>query len=321
MWEPDVLGQRFEQLTLPLPPDAEGEVVATLVRYKGPARFPFPRPVASGANVLYVHGWSDYFFQRELAEFWHRAGAHFYALDLRKYGRSLRPHQTPGYVADLGEYDADIDAAIGAMIDSTRPLILMGHSTGGLTLSLWAARNPMRVSALVLNSPWLEFQGRAGGRAALAPLVGMQAKYRPMDVIRGLDLGYYARTTSSRLDGDWDYNSDWRPEHSFPAHAGWLNAILTGHSAVAAGLHLGMPVVTLLSSRSLLQPRWDPAMMQADVAIDVEVVADRAAHLGDTVTVLRIEGAMHDVTLSAPAVRARAYAALSRWLRAYAPPR
>lgn len=320
MWEPDVLGQRFEQLTLPLPPDAEGEVVATLVRYNGPARFPFPRPVASGANVLYVHGWSDYFFQRELAEFWHRAGANFYALDLRKYGRSLRPHQSPGYVADLGEYDADIDAAIGAMTDSTRPLILMGHSTGGLTLSLWAARNPTRVSTLVLNSPWLEFQGRAGGRNAFAPLVSMQAKYRPMDLMPAIDLGYYARTTSSRLDGDWDYNSDWRPEHGFHAHAGWLNAILMGHAAVAAGLHLAMPVVTMLSSRSLLQHRWDPAMRQADVAIDVEVVADRAARLGDTVTVLRIEGAMHDVTLSAPAVRARAYAALSRWLRAYAPP-
>lgn len=319
MWEPDVLGQRFEQLTLPLPPDAEGEVVATVVRYKGPVRFPLPRPAASGANVLYVHGWSDYFFQRELAEFWHGAGARFYALDLRKYGRSLRPNQTPGYVADLAEYDADIDSAIGAMSDSTRPLILMGHSTGGLTLSLWAARNPTRVAALVLNSPWLEFQGRAGGRSAFAPLVSMQARYRPMDLMPGLDLGYYARTTSSHLDGAWDYDLAWRPERSFPAHAGWLNAILAGHAAVAAGLHLSMPVAAMLSSRSLLQPRWDPAMMQADVAIDVEVVADRAAHLGDTVTLLRIEGAMHDITLSVPPVRARAYAALSRWLRAYAP--
>jgi alpha-beta hydrolase superfamily lysophospholipase len=321
MWEPDVLGQGFEQLTMALPADAEGEVVATLVRYSGPARFPFPRRVASGANVLYVHGWSDYFFQRELAEFWHGQGANFYAVDLRKYGRSLRPHQTPGYVADLGEYDLDIDAAIGAMTDSTRPLILMGHSTGGLTLSLWAARNPTRAAALVLNSPWLEFQGRAGARTAFAPLVSMQAKYRPMDLMPGLDLGYYARSTSSHFEGSWDYNLDWRPERSFPARAGWLNAILAGHAAVAAGLHLSMPVAVWLSSRSLLQPRWDPAMMQADVAIDVEVVADRAAHLGETVTLLRIEGAMHDVTLSAPPVRARAYAGLSRWLGAYAPRR
>ncbi len=43
------------------------------------------------------------------------------------------------------------------------------------------------------------------------------------------------------------------------------------------------------------------------------------ARLGETVTILRIEGGMHDITLSAPPVRALASAALTRWLHAYAP--
>ncbi len=64
-------------------------------------------------DVLYVHGWSDYFFQKRLARFWTDRGARFYALDLRKYGRSLRPGQTPGYIADLDTYDEDIAAALG----------------------------------------------------------------------------------------------------------------------------------------------------------------------------------------------------------------
>ena len=46
-------------------------------------------------DVLYVHGWSDYFFQKRLARFWTDQGARFYALDLRKYGRSLRPDRRP----------------------------------------------------------------------------------------------------------------------------------------------------------------------------------------------------------------------------------
>ena len=41
-------------------------------------------------------------------------GYDFYALDLRKYGRSLRPHQTPDYVDDLREYFDELDEALGA---------------------------------------------------------------------------------------------------------------------------------------------------------------------------------------------------------------
>ena len=58
-----------------------------------------------------MHGFADYFFQTGYAEWWTERGYDFYALDLRKYGRSLRPHQTPNYVTDLREYFAELDAA------------------------------------------------------------------------------------------------------------------------------------------------------------------------------------------------------------------
>ena len=164
-WIPDVLGAGFEQRMLPLGEDGEGEVVATLVR-----RMPAPPPLGwlfgdrrplADVDVLYVHGWSDYFFQTRLARFWADRGARFYALDLRKYGRSLRPGQTPGYITDLATYDDDIAAALDAMeraasgTASARRLVLIGHSTGGLVLSLWAHRHPMsraRSSSTVLGS-------------------------------------------------------------------------------------------------------------------------------------------------------------------------
>ena len=52
--------------------------------------------------------------------------------------------------------------------------MLLGHSTGGLVLSLWADRHPGVASAVVLNSPWLEFQLNAATRAAIAPVLGIQ---------------------------------------------------------------------------------------------------------------------------------------------------
>ncbi|WP_394554309.1 alpha/beta hydrolase [Agromyces sp. MMS24-JH15] len=327
-WRPDVLSAEFEQLELPLGTDVEGPVVATLVRHR-PARAWWERlgrdrGEASGADVLYVHGWSDYFFNRELAAYWTGRGARFFALDLRKYGRSLRPGQTRGYVTDLATYDEDLEAALVAMgqgedAPGRRPLILMGHSTGGLVLSLWAARNPGRAGALVLNSPWLEFQLSRVGREALAPVVGWGARMNPSAMLPNVDLGFYARATDRDLDGEWEYDHDWRPTPSFPVLPAWLTAILAGHRAVAAGLDVGAPVLTLLSTRSTLQTSWSPAMLESDTVLVVDDIARRALKLGRVSTVARIDGALHDVLLSRAPVRAEGYAAITRWLGGYAP--
>jgi alpha-beta hydrolase superfamily lysophospholipase len=313
-WVPDVLGAGFEQLTLHLEPDAEGPVDATLVRYTRRPRF--ASGAALGATVLYVHGWSDYFFQRHVAEYWRNSGARFFALDLRKYGRSLRPGQTPGYVTDLATYDEDLAAALD-VIGDFRKIILVGHSTGGLTLSLWAARNPGRVSALVLNSPWLEFQAHELGRAALAPAIALQARYRPLDHLPTVDLGFYTRSVSDRFDGEWDYDFVWRPRNGFAVHPAWLSAVLAGHARVALGLDIDAPVLTLLSTRSTLLPRWSPDMLETDTALDVDIVAQRTVKLGNTVSLVRLPGALHDVTLSKAPVRARAAAETTRWLTGY----
>lgn len=318
-WQPDVLGEGFEQLTLPLGSDDEGELVATLVRYRPPFRIRLRPGAAAGVDVLAVHGWSDYFFNHELAQFWADAGARFFALDLRKYGRSIRPGHTPGYVADLADYDADIDAALTAMASGDRPVILLGHSTGGLILSLWSARHPGRVSGLVLNSPWLEFQASGIGREALSPLIGLQARVDPRGTLPSVDLGYYARSVSREFEGSWVYDTSWRPFRGFPISPAWLAAVLDGHATVAGGIDVGAPALVLLSSRSLIQRRWSDDMHSSDVVLVVDDIARRATRLGSEVTVARIEGAIHDVFLSAPRPRAVAYDRVTRWLSGYRP--
>lgn len=48
------------------------------------------RPVVPARTaVIYVHGWSDYFFHHRLADYYASLGIAFYAIDLRRYGRSL----------------------------------------------------------------------------------------------------------------------------------------------------------------------------------------------------------------------------------------
>ena len=325
-WTPDVLGDEFEQLTLDLGADEQGPVVATLVRALPPAQGWWDRMrgrtrLLDGVDVLYVHGWSDYFFQKRLARFWTSRGARFFALDLRKYGRSLREGQTPGYIADLATYDEDIAAALEAMgrgeggTESGRRLVLFGHSTGGLTLSLWASRHPGAADAVILNSPWLEFQF-APARAALAPVVELQARIRPMEVAPQVDLGFYTRAQQEVADPEdpMDVNLAWRPAQTMAVYAGWLHAILSGHKTVAAGLSITAPVCVLLSARFVPPTRWSDDLTAADSVLVVDDIARAALRLGSTVTVERIDGALHDVFLSRHEAREDAYARLERWV-------
>ena len=319
-WAPDVLGEGFSSRTLQLAPDPEGEVVATLVRHlPRPRRLWTPPLPLEDVDVLYVHGWSDYFFQKRLARFLAERGARFFALDLRKYGRSILPGQTPGFVADLETYDEDIAAAFAAMDPPAgRRLVLMGHSTGGLTLSLWASRHPGAASAVVLNSPWLEFQLSAI-RPAIAPVIGIQARLRPMDAAPRVDLGFYARAQAEAEDPDDPMEIDpaWRPEYSMTVHAAWLNAVLEGHARVAAGLAIPVPVCVLLSARSATPTRWSDELTRADSVLVVDDVARASLRLGHSVTVERIDGALHDVFLSRREARDEAYARLDRWARGF----
>ncbi len=305
-WGPDLLGPGFEQTTLPLGSDDEGEVVATLVR-----AMPHPGLRLFGAwrdiDVLYVHGWSDYFFQTDLARLFTDRGARFHALDLRKYGRSIRPGQARGYVTSLDVYDDDIEAALTVMDTARqgRRLVLLGHSTGGLTLTLWAARHPGRAAAVALNSPWLELQLGPLGRQAVAPLVEVRARFDPRGAHPVVDLGFYTR--AQREVGSLpDAPDGWRPEQGFPTHPAWLAAVIAGHARVAAGVDVGAPALVLLSARSTSPLRWNDTMTSTDSVLVVDDIARAATRIAATVTIARIDGALHDVFLSAAPARAEA---------------
>ena len=323
-WVPDILGAGFEACTFPASGPDGVERTATLVRHAPGAGAGRCRaaPAASRA-VLFLHGWSDYFFNEELAEFWTRPGLHFYALDMHNHGRSLHAGTHGGYVADLDDYDAEITAALG-IITALHPgseappsVALMGHSTGGLIAALWASRHPGLVSQLILDSPWLEMHGSPAVRRAARTMVEPLARFRPEAVIRLPERGFYWRSISSAAEGEWTLDDNYRPPRAFPVRAGWLSAVLSGQARVARGLQIDVPILVLISGASANGMFWKESMRRTDAVLDVNTIALRALSLGRTVTLERIDGALHDVFLSAPRVRADAYARLARWLRAY----
>jgi len=54
--------------------------------------------------------------------------------------------------------------------------------------------------------------------------------------------------------------------------------------------------------------------------LDVEQIANRAVRLGRHVTIVRVEQGLHDLLLSAPAVRELVLSEIARWQGAYVAP-
>ena len=313
-WVPDLM-EGFERRTLGLEVDEQGQNLVTVVR-PGSSRGDGRRA------VLAVHGWSDYFYNAPLAHAFEEAGYAFHAVDLRHYGRSLRPGQTPGWTDDLARYDADLDAALAVLAeDHPLPPVLLAHSTGGLIAALWADRHPGRAAALVLNSPWLEMQGSTGVRLMARAVVDPVSALQPYAMLKLPRIDHYWRTLSDAADGEWDLHPLWRPRWAFDVPAAWLGAVLAGHRTVAAGLDVREPVLVHVAGRGHRGTRYGEAMRSADIVLNPVSMARRALRLGDRVMVQRHPDALHDVFASPAPVRRAAAAETLRWLSAYAPPR
>ncbi len=324
-WRPDHFLDRYELLTLPLGPDPDGEdpISATLIRKPGALTG------TSRGAVLYVHGFTDYFFQEELADFFGDRGYAFYALDLRKCGRSFAAHQTPHYITDLAMYDEELTAALdviaGELAAAGAPVrvLVSGHSTGGLVTPLWLDRlrttdpdRHARISGLLLNSPWLDLQGERLLRTpAAATVLSAVSRVRGKAVVPRELSSAYGESLHADARGEWRYDLDRKPLSGFPVTFGWLNAIRQGQLAVHRGIEAGVPVLVLRSDKTRFHSSYDVAVDTADCVLDVKQIAQWSSFLGRRVLSVAVPDAKHDVFLSRAVPRAAAYETVGTWLR------
>ncbi len=315
--ETDVLGPPYERHTIDLGTDDEGPVVATLVRRR--AETPTRRA------VLYVHGFVDYFFQTHLADFFVERGWDFYALDLRKYGRSLLEHQTPNFCRSLTDYYPELDEATRIIreVDGHDQMLVAGHSTGGLITSLWSHSRQGQglVDGLFLNSPFFDFNSpwlvRRPLMTAVCATGGRRAPYRVVPV---KTLGLYGQSLHIGERGEWTYDLSWKPLLGFPVRTGWLDAIRRGQQRLRRGLSIDAPILVACSTRTFRGRMWDEDARMTDSVLDVEHIVRWAPRLGPHVTIARFDGGMHDLTLSGKDVRAEVFRELGRWVDAFVPP-
>ena len=238
----------------------------------------------------------------------------------RKYGRSIRPGQTPTYVTDLADYDAELGVAWQRITerDGHEQVVVAAHSTGGLVTPLWLdRRRPSQLAGVVLNSPWLDLQGSVLLRTLGTAVIKQLGARQPMREIRRDVSGLYGRSLHRDHGGEWDFDLTWKPLESFAVYVGWLRAVRTGHARLQRGLDVAAPVLVLSSDRSTVPTEMGDDVHTADIVLEVPQIRRWATALGAHVTYVAVPGARHDVVLSRPEARRRAYAELERWHRAY----
>lgn len=340
-FEPDILGDGYTRHTIEFgidpdnePDGAPGTVCCTLVRYR-PTDTPEwgERPA-----VLFVHGMTDFFFQTHVAEHFHELGYAVYGLDLRKCGRSHRDGQTWHHVTSQSLYDEDLAVALSLLSAGHGSTTLVGHSTGGLDVTMFvsrlhtatqlgdAARTALydSIDAVILNSPWLDLQFDRVTNLIIRRVFPHVARFWPTWHVPGGINPTYGQSLHVSRHGEWDYDLELKPPLPRPKQVSWLVGVSREINKLHSGsFSTGVPTLLLCSdahSAGKMVPDGTGATVPERQAFVTDTVLkpsqmQSAAHLVDPHCEVRvIPGAMHDVFLSRPDVRAAAFAAVDAWV-------
>jgi alpha-beta hydrolase superfamily lysophospholipase len=297
--------------TLKLKANKFGENKATLYEH--------PFQGKSNKSVLYLHGFNDYFFQEHMADWFTALKIKFFALDLRRYGRSLMSHQKPNNTHNLREYDEEITMALDQIQGMGNEIVLLGHSTGGLIAALYCHhyRQDLKVKALILNSPFFDFNMSPLSKLML-PIVAFVGKLFPfLPSPAGLNKGY-GKSVHRLHHGEWDFDTKIKPIEGYAVDLGWINAIYSAQKELQKGLNIPVPILVMHSDKSIQPGDFTENMLTADSVLNIEDIAIYSEKLGKMVSRISIENGMHDLMLSQTKARQKAFNAMKDLLKVQA---
>jgi alpha-beta hydrolase superfamily lysophospholipase len=310
----------------------------------------FPHSVNARGIILYVHGYNDYFFQKELAEKADSAGYAFFAIDLHYCGRSLMPGDARGDMRNMREFFAELDYAVelarvitkereeslaliseqANIADTTDrerrlldvsqrayslPMVLMGHSQGGLLAAFYADQRPEeKFAALVLNSPFFDFNFNWLVRNLAIPVVSEIAMYLPDFSIGSSGNPNYAYSLDKKYYGEWEYNTEWKSESRPEQFLGCVRAIHKAQQELHSGFYINSPTLVMHGDCTEKDEEWSENYMHCDGVLDVEHIEKWAPKVGPNVKTETVAGGLHDLFLSRKAVRDEAYAKAFRFI-------
>lgn len=161
-------------------------------------------------TVIFVHGWmcdSDAWHFQRLAL---RGQALLVFMDLRSHGRSGRALAVPSKIDDL----ADDLAGVIEDVSPTGPVVLVGHSMGGMTIMRLAGRHPRLFRDTVVGAVLVSTTAGGGARPssgmrgvgsairAFSPLLDWGREFNSYSVIKRWGVGPRASLTAIDLTNE-----------------------------------------------------------------------------------------------------------------------
>lgn len=312
------LGEPFRIYPIETNPDSQEVFYSTLIEYPfGSSPRAGEQNVALRGIILYVHGYNDYFFQKELAEKADSAGFAFFAIDLHYCGRSFVSDEPRADMRSVKEFYAELDAAVElskkiAVDDYEEaehiPFVIIAHSQGGLISSLYVNdRSEQNFSALVLNSPFLDMNFNWFLRKVGLPILSEIALFLPDFCVNSTGDPNYAYSLLKSEMGEWEYNENMKSTTRPIQYLGWLRAVMNAQRRIHSTLHIKSPVLVMHSDCSAKGEEWTDDYLHCDGVLNVEHIEEWASYLGENVFTRTIPGGLHDLFLSPKNVRDKAY--------------
>lgn len=206
-------------------------------------------PLKGPPLVVVVHGYGDHSGRyAELAGFLVQKGMAVLAQDSRGHGQSGGQR---GYVSQFDEYVRELSDFIDwvSTEHTGHPLVVLGHSNGGLIALRAVQQRVPGVDALIVTSPLLRLQSRrkplpdsiARLLAAIVPRLPLPNGLDPRDVTH--DEQWVAHTRGDRLCLHW-------------ATPGWYwQALIAGQEALAAACLVELPtLIVSAEADSIAEP-------------------------------------------------------------------
>lgn len=313
-WNQDILKDGYQSRFVYLGETYDGKARCTIIRKLSPKK--------SKKAILYVHGFNDYFFQSEMGNRFVDSCYNFYAVDLRRYGRSMLPWQYPFDIRDFDNYFQDIDSALNQIHkDGFQDITLFGHSTGGLTSAYYASRKGARCrfNRVMCDSPFLAWNFSPMYRRVLIPMVGFWGRIFKNTKIKQEHCDGYSHSLLKEYYGDWEYDTNWKMIYSPDVTAAWINAVSTAQKHLMKhGDHIMVPILILHSNRKIEGCGWEPRFQTGDAVLDPHELQKRGMKLGHQPVVVTIDNGMHNLILSSDTLaREAAYKAIFDFLRTH----
>ncbi|REG84990.1 alpha/beta hydrolase [Marinomonas pollencensis] len=314
----DLLGQQYRARTFSFT-GSRGSVHSTLVNHLAEQQ-------ASHA-ILYIHGYTDYFFQTGLADHFVTQGYRFYALDLQGYGRSIRPNSPPNWCDSIEQYGQDLDIALATIkADGVDTVTLLAHSTGGLVSATYLAQPYSsterasqyqtafpEVSGLILNSPFLALPFSPNTLQWLSYPVYALVSLFPFASLHSKKASLYSKTLHQVFGGEWAYRLDWKPAAGYPLSFHWLKQIIRAQHQLAAK-KITIPTLLCHSKISTLNKKTVAEMQLGDGVLDIDSMQVAAQKVFDALSCVAIEKGFHDLYLSHQPAREAYLTSIDNWL-------